>query len=81
MLLLLILLELKRVLANGLSPFFIKGNPVISNDSKSLCKSPLDCPILYNWVFDNFTLAKELFSRALRSFETCVLVNNNLCRK
>ena len=26
-------------------------------------------------------LAKKLFAKALRSFETCVLVNNNLCGK
>ena len=26
-------------------------------------------------------LADEPFAKALQSFETCVLVNNNLCRK
>ena len=26
-------------------------------------------------------LADELFGKALRNFETCALVNNNLCRK
>ena len=31
--------------------------------------------------FDNFILADEPFAKALRSFETCVLVNNNLCGK
>ena len=31
--------------------------------------------------FDNFILAEELFSKALRSFDICVLVNNNLCGK
>ena len=39
------------------------------------------CAILFNWIFDNFILAEELFAKALRSFETCVLVNNNLCGK
>ena len=29
--------------------------------------------------FDNFILADEQFAKALRSFETCALVNNNLC--
>ena len=29
----------------------------------------------------NFILAEEIFAKALRSSETCVLVNNNLCRK
>ena len=72
---------IKTLLANGLSTFPIKGNPVFSNGPKSLPKNPPDCPILCNWVFDNFILAEELFAKALRSFETCVLVNNNLCGK
>ena len=29
----------------------------------------------------NFILADEPFSKVLRGFETCVLVNNNLCEK
>ena len=29
----------------------------------------------------NFTLAEELFAKALQSLKTCVLVNINLCRK
>ena len=37
---------IKTVLANGLSTFPIKGNPVFSDDSKSLPKNPPDCPIL-----------------------------------
>ena len=37
--------------------------------------------ILHNWVFDNFITADESFAKALRSFETYVLVNNNLCGK
>ena len=32
-------------------------------------------------VFENFILADEPFPKALQIFETCVLVNNNLCRK
>ena len=32
-------------------------------------------------VFDNSILAEELFTKALQTFETCVLVNNNLCGK
>ena len=31
--------------------------------------------------FDNFILAEELFAKALPSFEACVLVDSNLCRK
>ena len=72
---------IKTILASGLSKFFIKGYPVFSNGSKNLPKNPPDCPILCNWVFDSFVLAKELFGKALGSLKTCVLVNNNLCRK
>ena len=72
---------IKTLLANGLSTFPINDNPVFNNGTKSLPKNPLDCHILYNSVFDNFTLARELFAKALPSFEICVLVNNNLCRK
>ena len=32
-------------------------------------------------MFDNFILAEELFPKALRSFETFILVNNNLRAK
>ena len=42
-------------------------------------KNPPDWPILCGCVFDNFILAEELFAKALQSFETFVLVNNNLC--
>ena len=31
--------------------------------------------------FDSFISADQIFAKALRSLETCVLVNNNLCRK
>ena len=72
---------IKTVLANGLSTFPIKSNPVFSNGRKSLPKNPPSCPISCNWVFDNFMLADKPFVKALRSFETCVLVNNNLCGK
>ena len=33
------------------------------------------------WSFDSFILADELFAKALRSFESFVLVNKNLCGK
>ena len=39
------------LLANGLSAFPIKSNPVLSNGPKSLPKNPADCPILRNSVF------------------------------
>ena len=31
--------------------------------------------------FDNFVLVEELFQKALQSFETSVIINNNLCVK
>ena len=72
---------IKRLLANVLSTFPLNDNPIFNNGPKSLPKNPPDCTMLCNWVFDNFILAEELFGKALRSFETCVLVNKNLCGK
>ena len=73
--------EIKMSLATSLSTFPIKGNPVFSNGAKSLPKNPTDCNILCNWVFDNFILVNESFSKAAPSLETCVLVNDNLYRE
>ena len=70
---------IKTRLANGLSTSVIKINLVFSNGPKNLPKNSPGCTILYNWVFDNFILAEELFAKALQSFETCVLVNKSLC--
>ena len=39
---------IKMLLAHGLSTFFIKGNPVLSNGPKSVPKNPQNCPILCN---------------------------------
>ena len=58
---------LLKLLANGLSSFPIKGNPDFSNGPKGLPKNPPDCPILCNWVLNNFILAEEVFAKALRS--------------
>ena len=68
-------------LANGLSTFPIKDNPVFDNDPKILLENPTDYTILCNWVFDMFIIAKWLFAKALWSLETSVLVNNNLWGK
>ena len=68
-------------LANSISIYSIKGNSVFSNGPKSLPKNSPDCPILCNWVFDNFILAEELLAKALRSLKTCKLVNKNLWGK
>ena len=72
---------IKTLLANGLSTFPIKGNPVFNNGPKSLPNNPPDCRILSNWAFDTFILADELFTKVLRSLKTCVLVNTDLWRK
>ena len=55
---------IKTLLANGLSIFFIKGNPGFSNSPKSLTKNHPGCSILCNWVFDDIILAEELFAKA-----------------
>ena len=39
---------IKTLLANGLSIFLIKGNPVFNNGPRILPKNPPDCPILCN---------------------------------
>ena len=66
------------LLINGLSTFPNKRNQFLSKGSKSLSKNPPDCPIFCIYVFDNFVLAEELFAKALRNFESCILVNNSL---
>ena len=38
----------KTLLANSLSTFPVKGNPVFNNGPKSLPNDPPDCPILWN---------------------------------
>ena len=56
---------IKMLLANGLSTFPIKGNPVFSNGPKSPPENPSYYPILGNWIFDNLILADETFAKAL----------------
>ena len=71
----------KTHLANGLTTFFIKRKPVLSNSSIILPKSRFDCSILCYWVFDNFISAEEFFAQALQSPIACVLINKKLCGK
>ena len=42
---------------------------------------PPNCTILYSWVLDVFTLADEIFTKVLRTIETCLSVNNNFYGK
>ena len=60
---------IKTLLANGLSKFFNKGNPVFSNGPKSLPKNSPDCPVLCNRVFDICIFADELFRKALKTLK------------
>ena len=71
----------KNAFSKWLSTFLINDRPVFSNESRSLPINPPDCTILESRIFDNFILVDELFRKALRSFETCVLFSNNLCEK
>ena len=69
-------------LADLKGPLFLKlslTNLVALSGSRN--KNPPNCAILDSWVFDNFILADEFFGKALRSLETCLSVNNNLCEK
>ena len=69
---------IKTLLANGLSIFPIKFNPVLNNGPISLFKNSSDFTMLCSWVDDIFILAEELFGKPLQSFETNVLVNDYL---
>ena len=62
---------IKTLLANGLTTFFINGNPVFSNGPSDLLRNPPDCIIFDNWVFDNLISADELFAKDLKRLETC----------
>lgn len=48
------------------------------NGSVSLPRGPSDFKYLHGRVLENVLLADELFSKALRTFETCLSVRNNL---
>ena len=65
---------IKALLDSCLSIFFIKGNPVFCNGPESVPKNPPDCPIICNWVFDNFVLVDEPLAKPLGNFEISVLV-------
>ena len=70
---------IKTLLTNGLSVFPIKGNPVMVQ--KFYLKILLLVLFDATEILNNFILAEELLPKALQRFETCVLVNNNLCGK
>ena len=72
---------IKTLIVNGLITFFIKGNPTFSNGPNSLPTNSHDYIIFDNRVFDDLISANKWFEKALRRFETCLLVNNNLWGK
>ena len=47
---------IKILLANGFSTFLLKAIQVLVTLLKSLLKIHYNCPILWNFVFDNFIL-------------------------
>ena len=59
----------QTLLTNGLSTFPIKGNPVFSDDPKSLPTNLAGCSILCNWVFHDIILAEEWFAKALKALK------------
>ena len=69
----------KMLLANGLSTFPINGKPSFIKVPKILPENSPYCTILDSWVFEKNLLAVKSFLKALQIFQTCVLVNNNLC--
>ena len=54
------------------------GRPNIPSEAN---RNYPNCTILDNWTFANSILADEPFAKALHMFETCILVNNDLCGK
>ena len=55
----------------------IVGPNILSTNSINLP----DCIIFDSWIFKNFILADEPFSKALQNLKTCVLVKNSLWGK
>ena len=63
---------IKILLPNVWGTFLISYKPGFSNSPRCLPRSPSECAISDNWVFDDFLLADELFGKVLKSFENCV---------
>ena len=52
---------INALLANGVTTFFINGNPVFNKRPSNLPTDPSDCIIFDNWVFENLISTDELF--------------------
>ena len=70
--------NVKTLLANGVSTSFINGMSTFINRPKNLPRNPSS---FKSWVFDNFILADELFTKAWWSLATCMSDKINLCGK
>ena len=66
---------INTLLANGVSTFFINGNPVFNKGPSILPKNTPDCIIFDNSAFENLTSTDELLANALRILETCLSVH------
>ena len=81
MLLLFILMVRLNFLQMCVSTLFINGKQIFINGLRNLPRNPPDCFILEICVFNNFSLADELFEKALQRFDTSLSVIINLLRK
>ena len=72
---------MKKLLANGVIKYFIKGNPVVNKGPSNLPRNPPDSIIFDNWVLENLISTDELLANALCILETCLPVSNNSCGK
>ena len=61
--------------------FSINFKSTLINTPRKVPRNSPYFTILNSLVFDNFILANELFEKALKTPETCLTVNNNLCEK
>ena len=73
--------DIKMLLANGFSTFLSKDKPVLNNGPETLPRNSPNYIIIDSWVFKNFTLFDEALPNPFQILQTCVSVNNNLCRK
>ena len=72
---------MKMLFANGLSRFFINGEPVFSNGPINLLRNTPDCTTLNSWISDSSIFGDKLLAKAFRILETCISVNNIICGK
>ena len=69
------------LLAKGLIKFFFISKSTFISGSRIFSRNQPNCIIWEICVFDKFILAEKFYTKTLLSFETCLLVSNNLRRK